>query len=243
MPRGRKSITFIDNLISIKKEIKLAFLMSLASILFIEIILKNYPASSNAIYVVGDIYLKVCYSIVATAIFFLINQHIPKENRNVKTNRYIGNKLTTVSNELSRLLETLGIDQKNLDITEQIIKEACEKINPESQVIELRINIFPNWRDYLKYKTDKINQLLTDVMILNSSIETELLEHIVNMLDALDGFYYLNNRNISLGKDLSFYSYNMSYLFEENYKIYKIFNAGKYKIYTNTNMNDYKKTN
>ncbi|MCD0474731.1 hypothetical protein LPB87_10050 [Flavobacterium sp. EDS] len=241
MKKKRKSINFIHKLKSVRKEIKFIFLISLSSVLLIEIVFKNYNAPYHSFYVIGDIYLKICYSIVATSIFFLINQHIPKENRNVKTNKFIHNKLVTVFNELSWLSERLDIDKKNLDITEEMVKLACEKINPNSPVVEFQINIFSNWREYLIYKTNKINRLLSDVMTLNSSIETELLGHIVNMLDALDQFYYLDNKNMGLGKDLTFYSRPISNLYEENYKLHKILSSGKYKIYLNTNMNDFLK--
>lgn len=240
MTRKRKSIRFIDMLKSIRKEIKLAFLISFFSILFIEILLNGYPAPYKSFYIIGEIYLKICYSIVATSIFFLINLHIPKENRNVKTNRYISNKLVSVSNELYRLLESLHIDKQNLEITEEMIKLACAKINPESQVVELRILTFSNWQEYLKYKTDRIKNKLTDVIILNSTIETELLGHILNMLDAIDKFIFLDSKNVSYGKDLSFYSDAISYLYEENCKIGKLISNGKYLIYRNTNMNEYR---
>ncbi|OOV28606.1 hypothetical protein BXU11_01250 [Flavobacterium sp. LM5] len=239
MAKKRNSISFIIKLKSIKREIKFAFFISLLSILTIEILFKNFSAPSHSFYIIGDIYLKICYSIVATSIFFLINQHLPKEDRNLKTNKYIRSKLVYVNNELVWLSEMLNINNRDLNLTEEIINEACKNINPASQVTESRINSFVNWREYLKYKTDKIKLLLTEVMILNSTIETELLGHIVNMLDAIDQFYHLNNRTISLGKDLSFYSNAISYLFEENYKIFKIIDTGKYKIYTNTNMNEY----
>lgn len=235
-----KSIRFIDKLKSIRKEIKFVFLISVLSILIIEIWFKKYDSPSPLIYFMGDMYLRVCYSIVAASIFFLINQHIPKENRNVKTNRYINNKLVKASNELVNLAKNLGLETNTLDFSEEMVSKACKKINPALPVMESDLIKFPNWLEYLKYKTDKINRLLNDVIILNSTIETELLGHIVNMLDALEMFDYLDNKNFVLGKDLNYYSYSISYLYEENKMIYKILRSGKYEIYTNTNMNEYK---
>lgn len=234
-----KSIRFTDKLKSIRKEIKFVFLISVLSILIIEIWFKKYDSPSLLIYFMGDMYLRVCYSIVAASIFFLINQHIPKENRNVKTNRYITNKLVRASNELVKLAKNLGLETNTLDFSEEMVSKACEKINPALPVMESHSIKFPNWLEYLKYKTDKINRLLNDVIILNSTIETELLGHIVNMLDALEMFDYLDNKNYALGKDLNYYSYSISYLYEENEMIYKILRSGKYEIYTNTNMNEY----
>ena len=235
--RKRKSMTLVDTMKSVRREIKFAFSISVFSILLIEVWFKNYASPTNLFYVIGDIYLKVCYSIIPTTVFFFINQHFPKETRNVKTNRYITNKLVSVSNELSWLVESLGI--KDNDLSEEQILRVCEKINPASSVVELRTLKFPNWREYLKFKTAKINRLLYDVLVLNPTIETEILGHIVNMLDALDKFYYLDNHNVSLGNDLTLYADPISYLLEEDAQIRKIIRSGKYKIYTLTNINEY----
>jgi hypothetical protein len=237
--RRRKSINLIDMIKSVRREIKFTFLVSIFSIILIEVLFKNYNSPSNLFYVIGDIYLKVCYSIIPTTVFFIMNQHIPKETRNVKTNRYITNKLVMVGNELFNLIESLGnIDKEQIPSEEQIL-ELCKSINPSTPIAERSSLIFPNWREYMKFKTAKINRLLNDVLILNPTIETEILGHIVNMLDALEQFYYVDNYNVSLGNNLTFYANPISYLLEEDAQIRKIIRTGKYKIYTQTNMNDY----
>ncbi|WP_395046073.1 hypothetical protein [Flavobacterium sp.] len=237
----RKSITLIDKLMSVRNEIKFAFLISFSSIFLIELVLKEYQSPNYTIYTIGEMYLKICYSIVATFFFFLINQHLPKENRNVKSNSYIRNKLVSASNELTWLCETLNIKEKLPEITKDIVQAACEKINPVLPVTEIKINQFNNWREYLKYKTDKVKALLNEVLILNSNIETDLLEQVLNMLDALDRFYFLDNKLVSYGENLTFYSYEIAYLIKENNKTLLLLNKKKYKVYLNTNMNDYKK--
>ena len=225
---------------SVRLEIKLAFLVSIFSIILIEVLFKNYNSPSNFFYVIGDIYLKVCYSIIPTTVFFIMNQHIPKETRNVKTNRYITNKLVIVGNELYRLLKSLGMtDKLEIDPEEQILI-LCKKINPSTPVAESNSLVFSNWLEYLKFKTAKINRLLNDVLILNPTIETKILEHIVNMLDALEQFSDIDNYNVSQ-TNLTVYAYPISYLLEEDAKIRKIIRTGKYEIYTQTNMNDYEK--
>lgn len=230
-----KSISFSNKLMSIRNEIKIVFITSVLSILIIEVWLKKIVSPLPLIYFIGDIYLRICYSIVPASIFFLINQHIPKENRNVKINRYIRNKLVLTTNELSGISRNLGLENRLLGVSEEVVKIACEKINPSTPVIE-GSNTFSNWHEYLKFKIKIITYQLNDVIILNSSIETELLGPIVNMLDALEKFDALNYKYVSLGKDLTNYSYWISYLFEEDEKIFKILKSPKYEVYNNTNV-------
>lgn len=237
--KKRKSISLIDKLKAVKKDIKIAFFISFLSVIFIELILKNYDSPSVEFYKIGEIYLRVCYSVIATIIFFVINQHLPKENRNANTHRYISNKFGNISSEISWLLETIGLE-KNLDISKEELTKALAGRNENLPVEEFGM-LFPNYISYLRYKIERIKSLLNEILILNSSIESDLLERLTYMHDALDRFHIFNEKStIKYGPDLSFFSHPLNYLMTEINQASKIMYSERYNKYRDTTMNRYR---
>lgn len=186
-------------LVSIRKEIKYAFLISILSILIIELIFKRFASPSQLFFRMGEIYLMICYSIVAATIFFFINQHLPIEDKKLKYFRYINNKVMSIDYEIRYVLENLTIPEsiyKSEDISYEIIKDACKKKNPKSCVFNTMESSepFADWYEYFNYKVIRIKNLINDLILLNESIDPDLMEKLLVIENILYNSLYFDRK-------------------------------------------------
>lgn len=210
-----------------------AFLISIFLILLIELWFKNIEAPIKLFFTFGNIILNVCYSILAASIFFYVNQHLPKEEKIVKTTKYITMRMLYFHYEIQSLKRILNlhIRFKAEDLSNEInIK--CSQINPNEKLINNNDSekVFNNWYEYLEYKTSKLIKYLDDVLPFYEGMNDDLLESLLNLKDSVRLIQYKLEdipRNL---KDLTFLSVEFENLFENHMKSDKIIRVN-YKQY------------
>ena len=180
----------ILRIISLPQLIKIIFAVALSSILLIELLLKRFPAASQFICSIGDIYLKLCYSLCAAIIFYFINQHLPKEKRKLKSLILISNRLVKIHEEIYFLVLALNVklEQQNFTgVNRQMINDACSKINPNDSVISTYDSAVPftNWYEYFNYKAEKLRYLIKDLFPLNDLIDSIAMYYVYSIDQAL----------------------------------------------------------
>ena len=122
-------IIYLKNL---PKDIKIWFYVAVLTVLFIELIGKRFSALNHTFYILGDIWLKLCYSLCAAIIFYVINQHLPRQKRKLKSITFLSSKLVGINMELILLAHTMSkdfIEQDLSKLTKQWVEEKCSKIN------------------------------------------------------------------------------------------------------------------
>lgn len=225
--KRRKTNPLLIRLYAVRKEIRYAFLIAAISILAIELIFKNFPAPSQTFFSLGEIYLKICYSILAASIFFFINQHLPKEEKKLKYYRFINNKTLSINREIEFILESLKIPRANgggyNNINEELIKDACSIINPMTPVFNIQESVSPfnDWYDYFNYKTLKIKELIRDLLLIDESLDTDLVEKLLIIEDVLVHSLYFDKKKWA-NSDLSTYSGSIYELTVQSRKAFKI---------------------
>jgi hypothetical protein len=145
--------------------IKIIFIVAFGSILLIELLLKRFPTKAPWIFSMGDIYLKLCYSLCAAIVFYFINQHLPKEKRKLKSLILVSNRLVKIHQEIYFLVLSLNVnmEQQNFsNVKRKMINDACSKINPNDSVIATHDSVIPflDWYEYFNYKEEKIRSLI-----------------------------------------------------------------------------------
>jgi hypothetical protein len=170
--------------------IKIIFIVAFGSILLIELLLKRFPAKAPWIFSMGDIYLKLCYSLCAAIVFYFINQHLPKEKRKLKSLILVSNRLVKIHQEIYFLVLSLNVnmEQQNFsNVKRKMINDACSKINPNDSVIATHDSVIPflDWYEYFNYKEEKIRSLIKDLSTLNDLIDSTAMYYIYNIDQAL----------------------------------------------------------
>jgi len=138
----------------------------------------------------GDIYLKLCYSLCAAIVFYFINQHLPKEKRKLKSLILVSNRLVKIHQEIYFLVLSLNVnmEQQNFsNVKRKMINDACSKINPNDSVIATHDSVIPflDWYEYFNYKEEKIRSLIKDLITLNDLIDSTAMYYIYNIDQAL----------------------------------------------------------
>jgi hypothetical protein len=216
---------------SIRKDIFVLAIVSFASIFLIELWLINIPAPYNFFHTIGNIYLKLCYSFFSAFLFYYLVIHLPKEKRKLKVFRQISNKISVINLQTFSLINTvLGgeIDPKGFyEIKAECIAEACKKINPNTSVSAknfespalAKIN-YNNWFDYLNDSILSIKAAIRDVLILNESVDTNLLEALTHLDDTARWLIYKNRPKTT---NLEFANHHLNQLKNESYVLFKTF--------------------
>ena len=202
---------FLIYLSTFPSDIKIFFYVASLSVLLIELVGKRFTAINHTFFILGDIWLKLCYSLCAAIIFYFINQHLPRQKRKLKSIPFLSAKLAGIHFEVVLLIQTLSKDfteQEFSKLTREWVKEACLKINPQFPVISNESAIpFNNWFEYFNYKAKRIKALINDLLPLEDIIEPKLMAVIYFIDQEVCGVTSLNvdRRRIS-NTDLSYYS-------------------------------------
>lgn len=159
--------------------IRNTFLVGFLSVVIIELLLKRCPAPNHTFFSIGDIYLKISYSLCAATIFYFINQHLPKEKRKVKAVPLLSSALFSIHIEVILLVRALGIElpsQNFTTLTRKMLDEACDKINPLSIVsTKESATPFTDWWEYFEYKSERILKHTQDLLPLYDLLDSDLM--------------------------------------------------------------------
>ena len=229
----KKYSKIIRRLISVQKEILIAFIIALFSILIIEVWLKDIESRTKLIYTIGNIFLTICYSILASSIFFFINQHIPKEDKIVKTNRYITNRMLHIHYEIQFLKSNLKLKIRyKLEDLKTEIYNCCIDINPNTEIhnIDESIHSFDNWYNYLEFKMNKLIGFLDDVLPFYEEMNSDLFATLLNLKDSIRQIQYDLENTSRKSDDLTFFSTHIEDLLESHLQANKTIRV-KYKQY------------
>lgn len=175
----------INRIKTLRIEIKWCFGIAFLSVLIIELILKNWEAPNDTIYRFGDMFLRFCYSISASVIFFFFNQHIPKEEKKIRTYAFQKDKLNNIHYEINVLLRLIGIDTKRIngELKANILNSTLSNLEWQTKVISPieSIIVFDNWVEYFSFKALRINNLINELMILEDIIDKNTMQEILKM--------------------------------------------------------------
>lgn len=180
---------------SLKLEIKWVFSIAFGSIIIIELILKNWNSPNSFIFHLGDIYLKICFSIVAATIFYFLNQHLPREDKKIKSSTYFNNRLKIMASDIEIILRNAGCEPYKIEnITGEIIVKSFRNINPTNSIKPIGTKKeYKNWKEFLDEKLSKIKLMNDELLTIYDLLDNSMLENIltiangIHMLQLLQG--------------------------------------------------------
>lgn len=202
--------------LSVRRELKVIFLIAFVSILLIELYLKNISAPFSCMPAAGEIYLKLSYSLFASIIFYFINVQIPKEQKKLKSFVFVYNRIKILMMNLDFITERLGLRHKSNStiLTRENFKDAMAQINPHLPVETYINKMYANWRELIIFLINETKTTLHDLLPLHDNIDGDLLEclfqieNTFNYLQIIESEILLNqNRWLFISTDF----YNIWY--------------------------------
>ena len=221
---------------SLSIHLKALSIISFISILLIKGWLIYIPAPFNFLYIIGDFYLQICYASFATSIYFFFIQHLPVENKKIKSSRFIANRVTKIYSEIIEIFKNIGLKEvieAGEKVTYKQFEDYCKKLHPMKSVYDFKssTSFFEDWYEYLNFKSIKIKGQVTDLMKISELLEEESLEMLLNIHDIFDQLIF-NDRTKFSNENLELYAYSLyeAYCFSNlaNESTYKQLN--KYRL-------------
>jgi len=222
-PKGLKSKSLIFTaLLSMRKEVKLAFYVAVASLILIEIWLIKMPAPFELLSSIGSIYLKACYAIFGATIFYFINVQIPKEQKKLKSFIFVYNRVAHLNKNLDFITNRLNLqDPVGVKLTEQQFNDAVILINPNTPIRTFYDRDFANWIELLKYLHGETQNTLKDLLLIQDVVDSSILEplfYIENTFNLIQFSRMGNNISQERWKMFGFDFYDIWY---NNEKLFK----------------------
>lgn len=160
---------------SLNNLVKTSFLIACVSILSIELWLKHVPAPFYQLVPLGDIYLKLCYSIAGSTIFYFINVHWPKQQDKMRFHMYLKGRIGWIYGDVSYLVQfVLGVPITNTgeDIVfdSEAIKQACENLDSHSMLSDIE-SALVTWDTYKKKFYESVARRVDEILAFPETID------------------------------------------------------------------------
>lgn len=218
--------------LTVRKEVSFVALVALFSILLIELLLKKRPAPIELVYDLGQLYLKLCYSIFAAYLFYVINIHIPKEIRKVKTYRLVNNHVLSIEGLYELLLLTMfkpvnqTIDKDQLEKMNRFdFQKVCREIDPRSKIGSTNMfanGVFNTHYELIHYVMSKINSNLNELFIFHDLLDADLLRRLTTIKDMVNKYYLFDFQTFA-NTDMTALSHDLHELYAECQKMVDVF--------------------
>lgn len=177
---------YIENYNTLRKELKVLFIIAITTILLTEFIFSDIPELFPKASILGNIILKFCYSYISALIFYYLIVHFKRQNE--KRNYYkildrnINKLLNQGRNMSSKLKEISG--NENFDNLNLIhLKNVLNKIDPKSTYPGITYTAAGNvnWYYHLLFQS-QISKTEIDLIFKNSYLAEAELISILNEL-------------------------------------------------------------
>ena len=179
---------------TVRIEIQAAFFIAMASLLLFKWQSILSEPDNSLFHTIKDIWEKICYSIVASTVFYFINQHIPKVEKRVSVYHFETNTVKKLIMEIKELLERPDgdkIDAKRGTNPEAIYASLDHSATNQPPKTEEDDYDYTNWAEYLEYKSDLMSDLVQLMLPLHDALERTTLEY---LFKVEDGCYRIKKR-------------------------------------------------
>lgn len=221
--------TYLTNFKNLRKELKYILYISIIIIFFIEFIGYSYDEIFPSAYTFSNIILKICYSYVASLIFYYLFVHYKRQDDKRKYYEVLSSKLNKLIKDHNSVFEKIacinGVNDDAMD-DEESLKIFLKKIGLYQKydgVFVANVGRI-DWKTRLTIISKTSTRNIENIYLHSSILEVELiqlLEKVINngLFQTLISFenIRLSNENFEdFYKD--FYSYRLSI---KNLRIYK----------------------
>lgn len=164
-------------LFSVRPIITGIFLFSLIYVLSYDFYLKDYLDKRNDSVVIFDVLERISFSLIATVVFYFINQHVPQEKNREKTLSQLKRSVNLLQIDLIHLLSSLGIESNFDSFPDQALLDEKFTGRVTTEVIQglgfttLKYPI----NEFVTLAMERMNEELRNVLIFHDTIDNEVL--------------------------------------------------------------------
>lgn len=166
-------------LFSLRRDFAIILGVDLAFLLLMELWLRNIPALYPVFVRIGDLFVTLGVSYIASLIFYFVQVHMPK----IKEKEHLYPSIAMMFNAIIRaekdiLTQLLGM--KMNDMSEEAIKEKVQHIDLYKEAPLIiggpRGNHKANWLEYCMYRVRHIDRNVDMMLHLSSYLDSECMK-------------------------------------------------------------------
>lgn len=163
---------------------KILFFLFISSVCYVvgaELIFINYYTDSVTLYRVGQLFLKLAYSITASSIFFSITTLLPKKLKREKILQDVEWKTELTNRIITGLLRRIeATSQRQINLSSkqrELLSEvdtALARVNPDEPVLD-----YISWHKYLYSLKKKLSEIIQSLKFHKDSLTDEYLNQLI----------------------------------------------------------------
>lgn len=199
-------------LATIRSELKLLFIISVASILVIDLWLINIPEKFPGGAALGGIYYKICLAYITSFLFYFINVHLQSERLKVKSYKYINNKSAKIHRLCQTVIDSLRASSgipSNISFPSKAneISIICNYVDPRNPftIGGWYGRTFPHWQGAAEFIAFETKGLISDLLFVRDSLDSDIVEILMDIDDILH-IINISHGRPSANSDMEFYA-------------------------------------
>lgn len=186
----------LKSLKQIDKVLLHILLISVLSVIIMDIWLKTIPAPIKVLYSIGVLYYNVCLAYVASFVFYIVTVFLPWQRKRLSVYRYLNNKISLIYNMEMDLMNAIvngsilrssNASDGIRELEEKAIYSACKKINPHQPVVLVSTEgsvQFANYFQLLNFVHNDIKGNIVDLLNFEDCLSSETIELLTNIEDC-----------------------------------------------------------
>jgi hypothetical protein len=180
----------IKNLISLRKDLFIIFIISMFTILLIDFWLINIPELFTGGEKLGQIIYKLCFAYISAFIFYFLVIHLKNQKDKENLNDYISKNLALVIGQGKSLISSLA-RASNITLlgsypTNNELNNICNVINPNANapLFLHNVNSNANWLQYFDYYKSRSNEATRKILSKLQFIDSVLVNKLAVIEDC-----------------------------------------------------------
>ena len=180
----------IKYITSVRPAINIVLLFAIVSIVIMEGWLNSIPELVSWGSEFGEVYFKICLSIISSYVFYFIVVHVKsvqdKENIGVFVSGKVRNVIGDYKSQINELKKAANNTSESEYLEKGEIESIFKSINPKSQAPLLLggLGNYANWLQYLDYHKSRSQGFIQKVFIKMPFLETELVSLLAKIDDC-----------------------------------------------------------
>jgi len=181
---------FIKNIIAVSIYLNFSLVLAICSILIMEMYLLDVPEVVPWGAEFGNVYYKLCISLIASYIFYFIVVHVKSQSDKENINLFVAPKVNAIINHHSALIKDLkkaaSCEIDGTYLSEDDLNLIFSKINPRSEaalIIDMSGNK-ANWIQYLHYYQTRTQENIKKIFDHMPFLDSKLVRLIAELDDC-----------------------------------------------------------
>lgn len=177
----------ISYIVKLPLALNIAMIISFVSIIVIDFYLKDIEEIVSWGSEFGNIYYRVCLSMIASYVFYFIVIHLKSMKDKENVNKFISFKVSNILSTYNTQINEIKKLSNNIDEKKYFKLEELEKlfknINPNAQAPLILGTKYATWMQYFQYNNKRTQENIKKIFVQMPFLDSELVDILAHIED------------------------------------------------------------